>query len=509
MRFVRSQTTEEDRLKLFYRDKSIFLGFGIDLMNSYNEAAEDDEIEVWLDRRERGGHTLVIGTTGSGKTVLLSNLVKSDILAGHRIVYVDPKGDTDLFKTFVSYSKMCGRFNPETFMFLSPMYLEHSIELNPLWGLDADEAAVVLVSSIPDGREPFFKKVSFMVLLAIMFSLSSEKEKSGKGKDDYPSIYDVAQYFSLDKLKFLQETVTSLLEKLTNTKNSKLAGYSNDAKLVLEHLTAADASYFEKVTMTLKAEIDVLVTGAVGQIIGRAKTNRLIERLVNNQDVIFLAYLGALRYGDDIVGRGARMIFSSIQRLAGKMYQRFDYFDPPLSVYGDEAKNLFYDGIEDLFNKVRGAKIMLTFATQSLGDIAAALGADKMSAIVGNTNIQIFMRSVDKMTTEYIEDMSEEVYVYRPNFMQHTLGLNQTKQKAVLSASLKRLKTGSFFAVVYGQWYQIYSPYQAVVKHLDFDPFQVFFDSDKKGQIEIGHDEETFTSAIQAEESSDSPGSST
>lgn len=475
MRKIRKNTSYLDQQKLFHHDKSIFLGYGIDLMDSYSEDATDDEVEVWLTRKERGGHALIIGTTGSGKTVLLSNLAKSDILAGHRIIYVDPKGDTDLFKTFVTYAQICERFNPETFMFLSPMYLDFSVELNPLWGLDPDEAAVVLVSAIPDGKEPFFKKVAFMVLLAILLSMATEEKTNAKGEKTYPSILEVSNYFALDKLVQLRAQVEELLEALRGAEDSAAAIYSTDAVLVLEHLTAADEAYFEKVTMTLKAEIDVLVTGAIGQVIGRAKTNRLVERLIKNEDVIFLAYLGALRFGDEIVGRGARMIFSSIQRLAGKMYQQFQYFDPPLSIYGDEAKNLFYDGIEDLFNKVRGAKIFLTFATQSLGDIVAAIGADKMLAIVGNTNIQIFMRATDKYTMEYVESTSEEVYVYRPNYMQHTLGLNQVRQRAVLGPQLKRLKTGSFYAVVYGQWFRIYSPFEQPPAKIDFDPSEVFF----------------------------------
>jgi type IV secretory pathway TraG/TraD family ATPase VirD4 len=468
--YNRKSLTFAKRQELFHREKKIFLGYGLDVGEMYKPSGDHSEVEVWLEQDVRKRHTLVVGTTGSGKTVLLSSLAKADILSGNRIVYVDPKGDEDLFKTFVTYAKMTGRFTPETFMFLSPMYLDYSIELNPLWGLDPDEAATVLVSSIPDGKEPFFKKVAFMVLLAILLG----KAANNKNPGNYPSIYEVTLAFSLNKLKTLEEEVHETLKLIATTDNERLAMYAADASLVLEHLTSADEAYFEKVTTTLKAEIDVLVTGAVGQVIGKAKTNRLVERLRNDEDVIFLAYLGALRFGDEIVGRAARMIFASIQRLTGKMYQEFKTFEPALSIFGDEAKNLFYNGIEDLFNKVRGANVMLTFATQSLGDIVAALGDDKTQSIIGNANTQIYMKATDKYTTAHVENASITVDVAKPLFTDKELGLSTTSVKAIQGPFLNELKAGAFYASVDGLWYQLYTPYEKVPENLDFKPADVF-----------------------------------
>ena len=473
MKLIRSETTFEQRQRLFHEDKTIFLGYGIDVGESYKPSGNHEEIEVWLPSDVRRRHTLVVGTTGSGKTVLLSSLAKADILAGNRIVYVDPKGDEDLFKTFVTYAKMTGRFTPETFMFLSPMYLDYSVELNPLWGLDPDEAATVLVSSIPDGKEPFFKKVAFMVLLAILLG----KAANNKNPNNYPSIYEVTLSFSLGKLKSLEEEVHETLKMIAESDDGQLSMYAHDAALVLDHLTSADEAYFEKVTTTLKAEIDVLVTGSVGKVIGKAKTNRLVERLINDEDVIFLAYLGALRFGDEIVGRAARMIFASIQRLTGKLYQQFKQFDPPLSVYGDEAKNLFYDGIEDLFNKVRGANVMLTFATQSLGDIVSALGAEKTQSIIGNANTQIYMKATDTITTEHVENVSITVDIAKPLFTDKELGLSTSTAKAIQGPFLNELKPGAFYASVDGLWYQLYTPYEKVPEHLDFKPSDVFVEA--------------------------------
>lgn len=457
------------RQELFHKNHSIFLGYGRDVNESYKPDGNRDEIEIWVPEGMRKQHTLIIGTTGSGKTVLLSNLAKQDILGGRRVCYIDPKGDEDLFRTFVSAATLTGRFNPETFMFLSPMYLDQSIELNPLWGLDPDEAATVLASAIPDGKEPFFKKVAFMVLLAIMLA----KASNNPTPNNYPSILEIAEYFSLDRLKNLEEMVREILEDVKTAKDPKLASYAEDASLVLSHLTASGKDYFEKISTTLKSEIDVLVTGAIGQVIGKAKTNRLVERLGKGEDVIFLAYLGALRFGDEIVGRAARMIFSSLQRLTGKMYERFQRFTPPLSVYGDESKNLLYVGIEDLFNKVRGANMMLTFATQSLGDIVAAIGQEKLDQITGNTNTQIFMRATDKFTMDYVENSASMVSVSEAIYVNHSLGLTTRPERLIKGPDLNQLGAGAFYSRIDGLWYQLYTPFEKFPEHLDFNPAEV------------------------------------
>lgn len=475
----RKETTTEDRIRLI-EQKKFFIGYGISLLRKYSEVfdPEKDEIEIWIDQKLRSGHTFVVGTTGSGKTVKLSNWVVQDICYDNRLIYVDPKGDRDLLKGAIAAARVKGRFRPGEFLLLSPLYLDVSVELNPLYGLDADEAAVVLVSAIPEGKEPFFKKVAFMTLLAIMLALKSENPHY------YPSVSDVAAYFSFKKLKQLKDVVEQTLRDIASSSPSEsIHQYASDAQMVLDHLVHTSEEYFEKISMTLKAEVDVLSTGAIGRIIGRAKENILYKRLENDENVIFFAYLGALRYGDEIVGRAARMIFSSIQRLTGKMYQKFKVFDPPLAIYGDEAKNLFYDGIEDLFNKVRGANVYLTFATQSLGDVAAALGQDKMLSILGNVNIIVIMRAIDRYTSEYVERSSEEVFIYRPNFLQHQLGLNQTKQKAIPGPILKKLPTGAFFCSLYGKWYQLYSPYEEIPKELDFDLQKVFFPSEERKAV--------------------------
>ena len=71
-------------------------------------------------------HTLVVGTTGSGKTTGLGNIIESAIQRKLPLFYVDGKGDRNLAERVAQYSKQQGR----------PFYLfsmvGDSVKYNPL-----------------------------------------------------------------------------------------------------------------------------------------------------------------------------------------------------------------------------------------------------------------------------------------------------------------------------------------------------------------------------------------
>jgi DNA helicase HerA-like ATPase len=48
---------------------------------------------VMLDPEERRRHLYVIGQTGTGKSTLLLNLIRQDLVAGEGLALLDPHGD--------------------------------------------------------------------------------------------------------------------------------------------------------------------------------------------------------------------------------------------------------------------------------------------------------------------------------------------------------------------------------------------------------------------------------
>ncbi len=70
---------------------------------------EPQEADVFMDLRERVGHTLVMGTTRVGKTRLAELLITQDIRRGEVVIVFDPKGDADLLRRIWAEAHRAGR----------------------------------------------------------------------------------------------------------------------------------------------------------------------------------------------------------------------------------------------------------------------------------------------------------------------------------------------------------------------------------------------------------------
>ena len=97
--------------------------------------------------------------------------------------------------------------------------------------------------------------------------------------------------------------------------------------------------------------ITSLSSGSVGEIIGKDPANKFIERLEAEESVMLVVQTGSLltRKTAHIM---ARVLLSMVQSFVGRVLASQNKIDPPLAVHVDEASNVLYFGIDDLFNKV-------------------------------------------------------------------------------------------------------------------------------------------------------------
>ncbi len=64
---------------------------------------------LYLSDKDLNTHALVTGTTGSGKTVFVANLIESFIARRHPVIFIDGKGDLTLSQRVRSYAAQQGR----------------------------------------------------------------------------------------------------------------------------------------------------------------------------------------------------------------------------------------------------------------------------------------------------------------------------------------------------------------------------------------------------------------
>jgi len=347
--------------------------------------------KIHLRDSDRKGHLFCFGSTRIGKTKLIESMIEQDIRKGHSVVFFDPKGDIEIFSKIVQVTYEEKR-QDELFL-ITPIFPEYSAKIDPLAYYYMPEELVSHVVSGIKAKEEFFINVANETTMVIILSLLFFAKK--KGVRPMINFNEVRNLASWPDLKNLE---------------THLQYYDDDPDAqeilsTLKQILASPQDYFAKVSSSLRTVLTALSIGSVGTIIGKAKANEFIKRLEQGKKVIVVVQTGSLltRKTAHIV---ARVLLSMIQSFVGRIYLSGRQINPPLCLYLDEASNLLYMGVEDIFNKAGGAGVWVHAFTQSIADIEAEIDEAPARKILDNANTKIFMRVNDPTTAEYIAEYS-------------------------------------------------------------------------------------------------------
>ena len=336
----------------------------------------------------RKRHMFVFGTTGVGKTRLCENLIEQDINKGYSVVYVDPKGDQQIFTKIFDAARKAGRL--DELMLVTPIFPEYSSVVDPMaFYFMVDELVGHIISGIQGGKEPFYRNIAKEITTAVITAnilLATEE-----GRLPVMNIDTIRQSIRRDAL---EETMNAL--RRIGTREADLTAG------MLEDILKSPMEYYAKVSSTLRTALMELSSGNIGKIIGQADSNRFIKRLEEGKRVILVVHTGTMITREAAATLG-KVLLSMIQSFIGRVYlSNKQKVDPPLSIYIDEAQSLFYQGVEDLFAKAGSADVMVTAFAQSVNQVYAVVGEEFGKSILDNTNTKIFMRCSDAETSEYV-----------------------------------------------------------------------------------------------------------
>ena len=100
-----------------------------------------------------GGGTLLVGTTQTGKGVVLTNLVSQAILRGDAVIVIDPKSSKRLRSAVIGACRAAGRPEPLEF---HPAFPKRGVRLNPLGSYTrSTEIASRICAVLPRGDGAF------------------------------------------------------------------------------------------------------------------------------------------------------------------------------------------------------------------------------------------------------------------------------------------------------------------------------------------------------------------
>lgn len=300
-------------------------------------------------------HIFVVGTTGAGKTVTLSNFIKTGINKNFPMVIIDGKGDTNNNSILDIIHKLAPNKKKYIINLNDP---EHSDKYNPF--VNASETVIKdMLINMTDWSEEHYKKNTERYLLRVIKMLSK---------------YNIKLCFD----SILKSIPTDNF-LATSAELMKLQAITKDEHLFNTELAKISATIAQSASARF-ATIAESELGSIFSVDGIDIYSALAEKAI----IVFI--LNPLLYPETspLIGRLALIdCRKAVSKLFNDTTRKFFIFDE-LSSYADNS-------LLDLVNKSRSANVTCILATQSLSDLDSVSDTFR-EQIVENCNNYIMLR---------------------------------------------------------------------------------------------------------------------
>ena len=388
------------------------------------------EKRIFLPADNFGSHTLVVGTTGSGKTRFVELLLTQKILSEPKeaIVVLDPKGDKGLQQSLKHYAG-------ERFMQLDILEAQHSVSINVLADyVISSEVATRISSLLPQeaGSMPFTSQV-WQAINAIVkgYEFLGEKVTLKKLSASLSFELDtlcervvwhaIEKYHpkELDKAKVRagQKIGRARVLELFNVyKELSIMSQMDDSVMKLFDLYKLTPEYLNKMISGIFPILGRLTESPLGELLSPSESEVMksftLNQILSKGKVLYVNLNCLL---DQEIGQAVgSLLLSSLVSIAGAVQGRQNSDFPKVNIFIDEASMLSTNAMINLLNKGRSCGFQVTIATQTFNDFRAALGNDaKAKEVLANTNMKVFLRTLDRDTQQFAVESMPMVEVER------------------------------------------------------------------------------------------------
>ena len=390
---------------------------------------------VYLPDAQRTGHLGIFGTTGVGKTVVMANMIRQDIAAGHVVIVADPKGDAAMLSACYNECVRSGRL--DSFHFFHLGFPEASSAYSPIATFSrVTEVATRLATLLPgDGQSLAFREFAWRLVNLVARTMTALGNKI--------DIEDIGTYCTdIDPL------AEQYLEYYLNSSNHDGGHWKNEVEQIIEKskkpldrlkalcfyfkankiddalsislikLVMSDRNHLDKLTSSLLPLIDKLTTGSISQLLtpeygSNKRRSFTLPELINSNGV---AFLGFDSQTDAVTAQAvSNSLFADLTSTIGDIYKHTPEDKlKKICIYADEIYEMVGPQFTQLLNKGRGAGCRITTAGQTLEDFFVGYGdKDKAGQAIGNYNSMFFLRSRNLKTAELLTEQLREAPIHR------------------------------------------------------------------------------------------------
>jgi len=321
---------------------------------------------------DRRRHMYVIGKTGMGKTVLLENMILSDIYAGHGCCYVDPHGDTaEKLIDFIPSHRI------NDVIYFNPSDIDYPVGFNILEAVD--ERHKHLVAS---GMMGVFKKIW---------------ENMWSSRMEY--ILNNSILALLDNPGSTLLGINRLLSDADYRK--RIVGNVKDP-IVKQFWLKEFASYNEKYAQEAVAPIQ----NKIGQFLSSAVIRNIVAQVKSTIDIrammdegkIFIINLSKGRIGEDSMRLMGGMLITKMQLAAMERVDMPEENRKDFYMYVDEFQNFAVESFASILSEARKYHLCLIMAHQYIAQLTDVV----REAVFGNMGTIITFR-VGSPDAQYME----------------------------------------------------------------------------------------------------------
>jgi len=310
-------------------------------------------------------HVFICGTTGSGKTVALSNFLASGAVYNYPMLIIDGKGDTDAGSLLEMAKRLCqGR----------RLYV---INLN-------DPTA-------SDKYNPF-KNTSTDVIKDMLINMTNWSEEHYKYNTER-YIGRLCKLLSMQGIDISLDALTQYLPKVNFIKLSKDASEQGLLSKA-EHLQDVDlAKTSGEIAESAAARFATIRDSDLGQIFD---VSGIDIYTALQEDAVIIFILNPLLYPETSPLIGNLIIIDSkkaVSHFYREKKKRIFYIMDEINTYANAS-------LLDLVNKSRSANVTCVLATQSLSDLDQVTAQFK-EQVIENCNNYIVLRQNSSVNAEH------------------------------------------------------------------------------------------------------------
>jgi conjugal transfer pilus assembly protein TraD len=415
---------------------------------------EPKEEKIYQPLKHSEGHTLIVGTTGSGKTRMFDHLISQAVLRGEACIIIDPKGDKELRDNARRACEAMGQ--PQRFVSFHPAFPEDSVRIDPLRNYTritevASRIAALIQSEA--GADPFvsfswqaLNNIAQGLVMAYQRPTLRNLRRFLEGGAAGLVIQALSAYCD-QHVERWEEQARPYLDKL------KVASLENKAKALVRYyydmvqpdhssselegllsMFKHDATHFSKMVASLLPVMNMLTSGELGDLLSPDPEDPNDEREITDSSKIIkmkqVAYIGLDSLTDSMVGSAiGSILLSDLTAVAGARYN-YGVENEQVNIFVDEAAEVINDPFIQLLNKGRGAKLRLFVATQTFADFSARMGSeDKALQVLGNINNTVALRIKDTATQEFV---TKGLPMTRVKYVMRTQGQNTHSDQPIM-----------------------------------------------------------------------------